>query len=65
MEYAKGEFNRSKAIITDYIRFYVECNNHKSLINCNLSYREIMKNLPEIRKIFEKVSGGVRQNVVS
>ena len=37
----------------------------KVLINCNLSYREIMKNLPEIRKIFEKVSGGVRQNVVS
>jgi hypothetical protein len=54
LAYAKREFNRSKSIILDYIRFYDECNTYNGLINCNLSYREIMKNLVEIRKIFEK-----------
>lgn len=51
LEYAKEQFNRSKTTLTDYIRFYAVCNQHSILTNCNLSYREIMKNLPEIKEM--------------
>jgi cellulose biosynthesis protein BcsQ len=56
LAYAKEKFNRSKTIITDYIRFYTICIKYTKLMNCNLSYREIMRNLPEIREILSDAS---------
>lgn len=54
LAYAKEKFNRSKTIINDYIRFYIICNSYSILMSCNLSYREIMKNLPEIKTIIDQ-----------
>lgn len=59
LAYAKQTFDRTKTIINDYIRFYIICNTYTVLIRCNLSYREIMKNLPEIRDILDKQADGV------
>ena len=45
LTFAKEKFNRSESTINNYIRFYNICNEYSILITCNLSYREIIKNL--------------------
>lgn len=51
LAFTKEKFKRRNPTINEFIRFYNIFDNYYNIVTYNATYREIKKNLPEIKEM--------------